>query len=222
MHIAIIDDHDLFGEMLKIMLAKLLNSESTISIYNDPQDLLRDLEGADTAIDLVFIDMMMPQMSGTEVVKIIKERKIHGDLKIIVLSGIREYKLIKEVLLLGVNGYLSKRCSPEELLAAIEHANSGQTKPFIGENVKQLLIDGDLNASDKNNITLSAREQQLLNLMCEGKMAKEMAYELDLSLNTIHYYTKRLMKKMDVNRTPDLIIKAMKMGLFTPNENQNY
>lgn len=222
MHIAIVDDHDLFGEMLKIMLNKALGTDNDILLYTDPEKLLDHFKQETSRVDLLFIDMMMPQMTGKQLVGALSDLRLSEPPKIIMLSAVREYRLIKEMLLLGVDAYLNKRCTTEELLAAIEHTRQNSGRPFLSEDVKELLIEGDLNSSTETIITLSAREQQLLNLMCEGRMAKEMAYELDLSLNTIHYYTKRLMKKMGVNRTPDLIIKAIKMGLFVPNENSSY
>ena len=64
----------------------------------------------------------------------------------------------------------------------------------------------------KKEVKLSPREVQLLHLMCDGMTAKEIAYKLDLSVNTIHFYSKRLMAKMVVNRTVDLILKAIEEG----------
>lgn len=125
------------------------------------------------------------------------------------LSSSNEYKIITDSISLGANAYVTKEDRPDEIFAAIDHIFGGNFKPYFSANTKEVFLSDGF---EETNIKLSPREDQLLRLICDSKTPKEIAFELNLSINTIHYYTKRLMVKMKVNRTPDLILKAISKG----------
>lgn len=208
LHLAILDDHKMIAEMLKHVLKKF-SFVNSIDIFSE-SDAFFDYINKNK-IDVLLLDVFMPDVDGLEVLKKCREKYDSGKLKIIVLSSSLDPEIISSALDNGVNAYLTKEDFSSELIAAFEYIYKNQGKAYVSKNATDILLSERI---DKQNVMkLSPRETQLLKYICEAKTAKEIAHELDLSVNTIYFYTKRLMNKMEVNRTQDLIIKAVSLGL---------
>lgn len=215
LNIVIIDDHKMVAKLLKESISRASFAD-TITVFSDVVDFFTFIEK--NKVDLLITDVYMPKMNGIDIIKRCRESHSAEHVKIIMLSSSIEYKVIVDAISLGANAYVTKEDRPEELFSAIEHVFSERTKPFFSVNTKEVLLSG--NFEDTQQVKLSPREDQLLRLICEAKTPKEIAFELNLSINTIHFYTKRLMVKMKVNRTPDLILKAINKG-FVLNSVEN-
>lgn len=211
MNIAIIDDHKLLSELLKLSLSEF-DFIKTITVYNKAEDYFAHLNVFD--IDILLVDMLMPGVSGVDVINHCRKTKKKSALKILVLSTVIDTNMIKEAFQAGANGYLCKDASIDELVKAIKFVHAEENKSYIGDSIKDSLLQAQLFEAVKFN--LSPREKELLQFVCGGKTTKEIASDLQLSKHTIQSYMKQLMRKMDVNRTPDLILKAIKYGLFHP------
>lgn len=211
MNISILDDHKLLSELLKLSLSEFDFIES-IRVYNSPVFFFAHLDVLKT--DVLIMDMLMPEMNGIDVINEIRKTKGKRVLKILVLSTVTTSSVIKDAFKSGANGYLCKDASIEELIRAMQFVDKEVDKIYIGESLKDILIQSQLFESIKFN--LSPREKELLQNVCTGKTIKEISSDLDLSINTVQSYMKQLMRKMEVNRTPDLILKAIKYGLFHP------
>lgn len=211
MNISILDDHKIIVELLKL---SLVNYEFITSItpYESGERFLAHLNIQKT--DLLILDIRMPEMSGIDVISQCRKRKTKSELKILVLSGTTDANLIKEALRCGANGFISKKSSINELINAIKFIQSGGDKTYIGVDLKDILIQSQL--VEPIIFNLSSREKELLESLCFGKTPKEISYELGLSVSTIQSYMKSLMRKMKVNRTVDLVIKAIKYGMVYP------
>lgn len=211
MNVAILDDHSLLSELLKLSLAEF-NFIDNIKVYPNSENYFAHLNVMPA--DVLIVDMLMPDITGIEVIKHCRKFKKKSALKILVLSTVIDVNLIKDAFQAGANGYLCKDASIEELVKAIKFVAAEDNKSYIGDSIKDTLLQAQLFEAVK--FTLSPREKELLQLVCSGKTVKEIASELELSINTIQSYMKQLMRKMEVNRTPDLILKAIKYGLFYP------
>ena len=205
--IAILDDHMMMATLLKYSLRNQ-DFVKSINVFFDSNHFFEFIE--ENKIDLLIVDVFMPKMNGVDTVRKCRERIGQDDLKIIMLSSSVEYKIITEAISLGANAYVTKEDRPDEVFSAISHIYEKNAKPYFSSNTRAVFLSDSFD--EVNNIKLSPREDQLLRLICESKTSKEIAFELNLSVNTIHYYTKRLMVKMNVNRTPDLILKAINKG----------
>ncbi|MCZ4244106.1 response regulator transcription factor [Pedobacter punctiformis] len=212
MKISIIDDHKLLSELLKRSLMEF-DFIKTVNLYHEPDKLFAHLDKLET--DLLITDILMPEINGTELIERCRKIKNKSQLKILVLSTVIDPHVIKEALKSGANGYLCKNASIEELIRAIKFIHNEEKRSYIGESLKDILVQSQLFETIEFN--LSPREKELLQYICKGQTVKEIAPELGLSINTIQSYLKQLMRKMEVNRTPDLILKAIKYGLFHPN-----
>jgi RNA polymerase sigma factor (sigma-70 family) len=211
MNITIVDDHRLLSELLKLSLSEF-DFIKTINVYNNAENYFAHLDIVKT--DVLIVDMLMPDISGIEVITRCRKAKKKSALKILVLSTVVDMNMIKDAFQAGANGYLCKDASIDELIKAIKFVDAEDSRSYIGDSIKDTLLQAQLFEAVK--FTLSPREKELLQLVCSGKTVKEIAFELELSKNTIQSYMKQLMRKMEVNRTPDLILKAIKYGLFYP------
>jgi DNA-binding NarL/FixJ family response regulator len=204
---AILDNHKMFASLLKTNIGQL-DFVNSIHIFFAASDFFDHLKN--NAVDILIVDVSIQEMNRVDIVKKCRESHCEDTLKIIMLSSSIEYRVIADAISFGANAYVTKEDLSDEIFSAIKYVTSYNDKPYFSKNIKEILLADRFEES--KNVKLSPREDQLLKLICEAKTAKEIAAELDLSINTIHFYTKRLMVKMNVNRTPDLILKALNQG----------
>jgi len=208
LNLAILDDHKMIAEMLKQVLKKF-SFVNSIETFSEADLFFGHIKK--TRVHVLLLDVFMPDVDGIEVLKKCRKKYKSDKLKIIVLSSSIDPDIISEALDLGVDAYLTKEDFSSELTAAFQFIYKNPERAYISKNATDILLSD--RADKDKEMKLSSREKQLLKLICEAKTAKEIAFELDLSVNTIYFYTKRLMHKMDVNRTQDLIIKSISLGL---------
>jgi len=213
MNISIIDDHKILSELLKLSLSEF-DFIKSVNLYSEPEKLFAHLDIFPP--DILITDMLMPDITGIDIIKACRKMKSKSNLKIIVLSTVKDVNLIKNSFDEGANAYLCKDASVAELIDAINTISKDENAIYVGESLKNILVEFQL--FEKGKVHLSPREKELLSHVCQGETVKEIADKLDLSINTIQSYMKQLMRKMQVNRTPDLILKAIKQGLFFPNQ----
>lgn len=203
--IAIVDDHQILRAGLKVLLQCIDNIDIVIEASNG-KEFIEQLEV--TSPDLVIIDINMPVMNGAEAVKI--ARKKFPDLKVIVLSMNREEHYFKTMNDLGVDGYIIKESDYEELEHAIETVLKGG-KYFSQE----LLLSMVNNRPTHMKINLSDREQEVLNYMCKGLSANEIADKLFISPRTVEKYRSDLLLRTESANSISLVVFAIKNGLVT-------
>lgn len=203
--IAIVDDHQILRAGLKVLLQCIDNIDIVIEASNG-KEFIEQLEVS--IPDLVIIDINMPVMNGAEAVKI--ARKKFPDLKVIVLSMNREEHYFKTMNDLGVDGYIIKESDYEELEHAIETVLKGG-KYFSQE----LLLSLVNNRPAHMKINLSDREQEILNYLCKGFSANEIAEKLFISPRTVEKYRSDLLLRTESANSISLVVFAIKNGLVT-------
>lgn len=208
MKIALIDDHSLLTQSLSNLLGKYDFIEE-IKTYNNPNEFLASGNNEET--DIIVSDIMMPGMSGIDL--LLKFKQQRKKVKVILLTSITEVQTIRYALRNGASGYLSKDSSIEEVADALLTVQGGE--PYIGENLRGLLLRNTL-TEERFVFNLSPREKEVLRLVCDGKTIKEASFEMGLSINTVQTYYKTILKKFNLNRTADLIVFAIKNGLYNP------
>jgi DNA-binding NarL/FixJ family response regulator len=123
------------------------------------------------------------------------------------LQGIVLSKVLRE----GADSMVCMSCSLDELMLAIERTSNGEK--VISKRIEGILVERIFDDTEAER-HLTKREQQVLQMVCDGQTMKEIAYELKLSPHTIQYYHRSVMEKVGVNRTADLIVYAMRSGLY--------
>lgn len=200
------DDHTIVRQGLKLILASHSDLEVVGEAANGSEavDLAKKLHP-----DIVLIDVAMPDMNGIEATK----RMVQNDsrLKVLVLSMHKEAVYVREILRAGARGYILKDAIDNELLNAIRSVarGDGYVSPAVSG---ALLSDFRKNVTDPLDL-LSNREREVLQLIAEGKTNKEIATHLNLSVYTIDSHRGKIMEKLNLHSTGELVRFAMKHGL---------
>lgn len=209
MIISIIDDHTVIGESLKIVLSTYY-PDSTINYYLKTAHFLEDSERGQ--VDIIILDLLMPDQAGLAFME--QYRQEFATSKFIIVSALSDAHTIRYTLRLGADAYVSK----EESLIEIKHAIDSvmSDNQYLSTNIRKSLVDHIL-VDEKVVFHLTPRERQMLNQVCSGLTIKEAAYNLKISVHTAQEHYKNIMKKFKVNRTADLIVFAIRHGLYYVN-----
>ncbi len=134
---------------------------------------------------------------------------------VLIISDDSEKENIYNLLESGINSFLTKQCDEEEIINAINATAKGD-KFFCGKVLNFLLeksfVKDESTFSTKSTLTL--RQIEIVKLIAQGKIAKEIAAELDLSTHTVYTHRKNIMKKLNINSTSQLVVYAMNQGLL--------
>ncbi len=160
--------------------------------------------------DVLVLDISMPNGSGLEVLKQLQTLK--PDLRVLILSVYPEKQYALRALKAGAAGYLTKESAPEELIAAIRQVASGGR--YITQSLAEKLAS-ELGSEVKKepHDTLSDREHQVMTMLAAGKSVTEIAVELSLSVKTVSTYRARVLKKLCLSSTAEIIRYAIERGL---------
>lgn len=160
--------------------------------------------------DLVLLDISMPGRGGLEVLA--EVRKAWPSLPVLVLSMHPEDQFAIRILKSGASGYLTKESAPDLLVDAVKKVLSGRrfVSPSLGEQMASHL---DLDSGRPLHEQLSNREFQVLRLIALGRTATEIATELSLSVKTISTYRVRILEKLGMRTTAELIHYAVRNRL---------
>jgi len=210
--VAIADDHKLFREGIHFLIDQM----EGISLYfevADGKELITRLK--EEIPDVLLLDLDMPVMDGIEVLKEVRSQ--YQTMGIIVLTMHSDAKMIAYLMELGANGYLMKDTSPEELEQAIQSVK--EEGFYFNKTVSQAMLAGLKNHNPKkpvlkNNVTLTSREIEVLELICQEYTAKEIAEKLFISPRTAEGHRRSLIEKLGVKNTAGLIVTAIKEGII--------
>jgi DNA-binding NarL/FixJ family response regulator len=194
----IADDHTLFIDGLKGLLRDETDL-TVVDIANDGKELL-DILGKRKA-DIVLLDINMPNMNGLEAAMFVKQS--YPLLKIIMLSTYNDDHLVEKAKSLGVNGYLLKTTSKDELLQTIKLVYAGQSCfPYrLPRTVNEFDKSDDLLKS----LNLTKREIEIIRLIKKEHTNQQIAGELFLSIYTVETHRKNIMQKLGLNNPTSLV-----------------
>jgi DNA-binding NarL/FixJ family response regulator len=206
-HIAIVDDHELFRDGLKLVLQHI-NPGFKIHEASNGKEFLEMLE---TLVpDIVLMDINMPVLSGRDTVP--KALEIRPDLKIIAVTMYGEEIYYLQMIELGVKGIILKKSGKMELESAIKEVLNGGNF-FSQEILKKMAIRLNRKNTDKNN-ELSEREFEILVNVCNGMTNNEIAEKLFISPKTVEVHKSNIFRKTHVKNSAQLVIYAIKRGII--------
>ncbi len=192
----------------------LLGFEKDIKIlksYNDGYDFLDDLRTNKIVPDVVLMDLMMPTISGLECSKILKKEFL--EIKIIILSMNCDEKVVYDLIeKIGVEGYLSKKISRKELVAALNDVKLGYI--HLSDEASRALSEFKKRIFEYPEIKLSAREKEIVALMMKGNTNREIAEKLFISESTVETHRKNIYRKTDAHSLPKLIQIVQELNLL--------
>jgi DNA-binding NarL/FixJ family response regulator len=203
------DDHTLIRDGLK----KILESESDIRVIGEAANGVEAIQMVkQLQPDLMLIDIRMPVMDGLEAISTLRQEK-NLTTRMLVLSMYAQEDYILESAKSGASGYILKDASREELLTAIRTIHAGQ-KYFSGS-ISNVLVDNyllNLHKAQKaeNKYHLTKTEKKILKLILRDFSNTQIADELSISIRTVETHRFNIMKKLGVNKSRDLVSKAIK------------
>jgi len=207
--ILIIDDHQMMIDGIK----SLLKNESGIEIVGE---MLNGKEALpflkNNAVEIVIMDITMPEISGVELTKMIK--KEYPLIKVIILTMHDEISYIKDIIDAQAWGYVLKNLGEKELIAAIYSVASG--KKHYSDHVLSAIVSG---INSKTKVTdpsiLTSREMEILKLVVKGYSSPKIAESLFISELTVETHRKNISRKTNTKGVADLINYAYKNKLVT-------
>jgi DNA-binding NarL/FixJ family response regulator len=206
----IADDHKIFAEGLK----RLLNADFDIAgVVADGRELVAAAEKLRP--DVMVVDISMPMLNGIEAVRQIK--KVHPAIKVVFLTMHPDVAYAVSAFKAGASGYVLKHSAPDELITAIREALKGRTyvTPLIAGKLLHSYQSGSHSGTD-TVLSLSSRQREVVQLLAEGRSAKEIAVILNISTRTVEYHKQQMMADLGIKTSAELVRYAVKQGIAEP------
>jgi DNA-binding NarL/FixJ family response regulator len=210
--IVLADDHRLVRQGIRALLEDQPGFE-VIGEASDGQEALQMVETLSP--DVIFLDVMMPNLNGIETTKLIKQRGLQT--KIILLSMHANASYAVRGLQSGALAYVLKDSDFHEIMQAVENVMEGRRylSAAISDEVFEMLLHADTEKESSLDL-LSPREREVLQLIAEGNTNAVIAQKLTLSVRTVESHRLNLMKKLRINSHADLVKFAIQQGLISP------
>ncbi|MGV7929895.1 MAG: response regulator [Spirochaetota bacterium] len=206
--IIIADDHPVVRAGLRQILAESGKIKEIVEA-RDGQDLLEKLKK--NRYDIILLDITMPGRNGLEILK--ELRILYPSIPVLVLSVHPEEQYALRVIRSGAAGYLTKETAPENLLEAIARILGG--RKYITQEIAEILASSlGENEGLAPHLRLSDREFETFRMISLGKSLTEIAGEMFLNVKTISTYRRRILDKMNMKSTAELINYALKNNLI--------
>lgn len=207
MDVLIADDHEFIRAGLRSILAET-GDIKVAKEAGDGQTVLQALR--EQVFDLLVLDMSMPGLSGLELIKRIKTE--WPKQKILVLTMYNHNQYAVRVLRAGASGFLTKSGASAELVAAVRKIMAG--KAYISmEIAEELAMSQQDNSEAPPHTLLSDREYHVFQLLIAGKTVGDIADALNLSVKTVSTHKARILEKMNIGSTAELVRYALEHGL---------
>lgn len=199
--VLLVDDHSLVRRGFR----RMLEDEADIRVIGEASD---GLEAVNLARSLkpqvIVMDCALPEINGLQATRKILE--FAPQTLILMLSMHTEETWVRQAMEAGARGYVLKNALDLELGSAIRRIVGGET-----------VLDGQLSLQDslkgERNSGLTAREVEILQLICDGKSNKEIAAHLNLSANTVAVHRANIMDALGIHKTAELVVYAIRNGL---------
>lgn len=204
--IFIIDDHPMVIEGLQSLLTPIENTVVAATATN-AADAMKWLEK--NTVDLILLDINLPDMSGVELCKLIKDN--YPQTKILGISTYSDRSYISRMITNGASGYIIKNAPGAEIAEAIQVVMSG--KLYMNLNMEYLLKPPVVNQIGELP-KLTRREKEVLGYIADGFTNNDIAEKLFISPSTVDTHRKNLLAKLNVNNTASLIRLAVEKGLI--------
>lgn len=207
--VLIADDHRLMREGIRSMLEKE-NDMKFLAAAEDGRNVVRLARELDP--DVIIMDVCMPNMNGVSAtIAILSE---FPKMKVIALSELKDRRVVLNMVKAGALGYLVKECSFKELSQAIRMVMANKT--YFSSAVTDILVDEVCHSPNRDSgayARLSLRENEVLQLITEGKTSNQIADALHVSNKTIETHRARIMAKLNLRNIPELTKYAIREGL---------
>jgi DNA-binding NarL/FixJ family response regulator len=206
--ILLADDHRIVAEGMK----SLLESEfGPVTIVEDGRALVAAAEKLRP--DVIVADISMPLLNGIDAARLI--RKSQNDIRIVFLTMHTDPSYAAAAFEAGASGYVLKHAAPAELVTAIQYAlqDKQYVSPLIAGDLLEFYKSGEQKRFDESKLT--PRQREILQLLAEGRPAKEIATILNLSARTVEFHKYRMMAELGIQSSAELVRFAVEHHIVT-------
>ena len=203
----IADNHPVFREGLKQIVAETYDM-TIVGEASTGREVIETLKKKEC--DILLLDIALPDVNGLDILKQLQKEKPQLPVLILTIYSADQYAL--RVLKAGASGYLTKDCAPNDVIIAIRKVINGETSvsSSLAENLLQKFT---VNGKEPHHRLLSDREYQIMCLIGSGKGIGAIAEELSLSIKTISTHRARILEKLKMKGTAEIIRYAMEHKL---------
>lgn len=198
--------------LIRVGLMHLLNTRDEVTLVGEASDQKGLYELVEQQQpDVLIFDYNKPQTFDKE--DLVKVKKLSSKTGFLIISADDNRQSIFAVLEKGVTSFLTKECDEEEIFKAIKATSRGEK--FFCSKVLDFLLQKSLGNEPENcyAVPLTTREIEIVKFISEGKTAKEIAEEINISIHTIYTHRKNIMKKLKMNSTSELVLYAVRNGI---------
>jgi DNA-binding NarL/FixJ family response regulator len=208
--ILLADDHKIVLDGLRSLLAGEFELSGTAA---NGRELIEQARSLDP--DVIVADISMPLLNGIDAIRQLRESGARA--KVVFLTMHPDPSYLLRAIQAGAQGYVLKHSASEELVEAIRHALVG--KLYISPGLRTPAVDEMLDETKvrlRQSLELTGRQREVLQLLAEGKSAKEIGAILEISPRTVETHKYKMMDDLGVKTTAELIQHAIREGLVTP------
>lgn len=212
LRILLADDHTLVRQGLRKLLEERPEWE-VVAEAGDGREAVRLAEQSKP--DICILDVAMPLLNGIEATRQIARRVPTA--RILVLSMYSDEAYVAQILQAGAAGYILKDSADVDLIQAVSEVARG--KSFFSPPIARVMLDdyvrqlADKGIADRFD-SLSDREREVFQLIAEGKVNKEIAALLSISLSTVETHRARIMEKLDLHSAAEIVLYAVRRGVI--------
>lgn len=210
------DDHKIVRDGVKLMLEPHIGIDVEAEA-NNGLEVLEILKK--TLIDLIIMDINMPEMDGIQTTKKVKE--LYPDIKILSLTMSNDDLHIRQMIQAGASGYIMKSAGRSELKQAVNDIMDGKHY-FSNEATQSIMMDlvrGKGNASSAETVHITDRELEILELIIKEHTNQEIAEKLFISSRTVDAHRRNLLQKTGARNTAGLVKYAFQHNIISPDNN---
>jgi two-component system response regulator NreC len=211
--ILLADDHTLMRQGLR----HILEGHANFDVVAEASSGIEAVESArQHKPDVAIVDVGMKELNGIEATAQILKHSPHT--AVLILSMYSDERYVVRGVKAGARGYVLKNSAGEELIQAINTVHKGMA--YFSPGVARIFQDGYARLKDAREVgdrfeLLTDRERQVYQLLAEGNSNKEIANRLNLSLHTVETHRWRIMEKLDLHSTAELVLSAVRRGMVT-------
>ena len=211
MRIMLVDDHPLFLEGLQNLM-----QTQDIQVVGTARDGMEAVQKAETLQpDIILMDVVMPRCNGLTATRIIKAK--FPDIKIVMLTSSESDQDLFEAVKSGACGYLLKNLNASELFNMLKSLQQGEDtwSPGLAERILKEFENQEITDSEQGeNFQLTERQMEVLKLVAQGMVYKEIGDRLGLSERTIKYHMAKIMEKLHLENRTQVIALASQLGMI--------
>ncbi len=211
--ILIADDHGIVRKGLRLQLEQHEEFQ-VVGEAADGREAVRLAE--ELSPDVIIMDIAMPNLNGIQATTQLVKK--NPNLGVIMLSMHSDESYLTRTLTAGAKGYLLKDSADQDLYRAVQSVSEG--KPFFSPSIAKTLLEDYMRQLQQRGLQdsydlLTDREKEILQLLAEGKSNKEVAGQLNLSPSTVETHRTRIMQKLDLHSSADIVLYAVRKKIIS-------